>query len=352
MKIGGNGGGNYEPIANTAPPDNMPIILLSEHGTSAVTEASLIPTSSILEVSLSNKASWFSCYANLTSTIIGAGVLGMPYAYANLGWYFGLFIITFSAISSGFALYFLSLCAKKNGGPSSFYSVAEMCLPSCSCFIIDALVLIKCFGVGTSYLLVIGDLMPSAMGGGGGDSMWTKRTTYVTIAFIFVSPICFFPSLDALKYTSSLSVVFAFFLSLVVVAFAFPDISGLDACLEFQGGGVLTDPLCVGNRVNATLNKNTLHVISIVIFSFTCQQNIFSICNEIVSPTQTRINTVISSSIFTAYAMYIIVATFGYYTFGDAIASDLLLSYPNTSIISAARVFVSLIVLFHYPLQV
>lgn len=38
------------------------------------------------EAKLLNKASWFSCYINLTSTIIGAGVLGLPYSFSKTGW--------------------------------------------------------------------------------------------------------------------------------------------------------------------------------------------------------------------------------------------------------------------------
>ena len=34
------------------------------------------------EADLRNRATWLSCYINLTSTILGAGMLGLPYAYA------------------------------------------------------------------------------------------------------------------------------------------------------------------------------------------------------------------------------------------------------------------------------
>ena len=43
--------------------------------------------------------------------------------------------------------------------PSSFYTVAKASVPSFT-KLIDVAVMIKCFGVGTSYLIVIGDLAP------------------------------------------------------------------------------------------------------------------------------------------------------------------------------------------------
>ena len=62
--------------------------------------------------------------------------------------------------SSAFALHVLSECAIKRKLPSSFYSVAEACLPRFT-ILIDAAVTIKCFCVACSYLIVVGDTMPA-----------------------------------------------------------------------------------------------------------------------------------------------------------------------------------------------
>ena len=44
-------------------------------------------------------------------------------------------------------------------------------------------------------------------------------------------------------------------------------------------------------------------------------------------------------------------ASGGYVAYGNTVNSNILVSYPNNGITSAARVFVSLVVSFHYPLQ-
>ena len=41
----------------------------------------------------------------------------------------------------------------------------------------------------------------------------------------------------------------------------------------------------------------------------------------------------------------------GYLAYGDTVKSNILVNYPDNAITSAARVFVSLVVAFHYPLQ-
>ena len=56
-------------------------------------------------------------------------------------------------------------------------------------------------------------------------------------------------------------------------------------------------------------------------------------------------------SIGTALALYLAVAWSGLLTFGDSLQSDILLNYPQSVLVTTMRVFVALLVLFSYPLQ-
>jgi len=96
------------------------------------------------------EASITSCVINLSKTILGSGMLGLPYAYAQTGHVLGTLLMIFAAASSLFALHFLSECALREKLPASFYSGASKALPKFT-IVIDAAVAIKCFGVATSY---------------------------------------------------------------------------------------------------------------------------------------------------------------------------------------------------------
>ena len=119
-----------------------------------------LPNGACAESAIHNKATWASAYIGLTSTVIGAGILGLPHAFASTGFVGGAILLLFCGGSSALALHFLVKCAKSIPGSASFYSVAEVALPGYSSWI-DLAVAIKCYGVATSYLIVVGDLMPA-----------------------------------------------------------------------------------------------------------------------------------------------------------------------------------------------
>ena len=58
--------------------------------------------------------------------------------------------------ASAFGLHLLACCALKLGKPCSFRRVTEEALPPAIGWIVDATVAVKCFGVATSYLIVVG----------------------------------------------------------------------------------------------------------------------------------------------------------------------------------------------------
>jgi amino acid permease len=102
---------------------------------------------------------WVSGILNLTQNILGAGILAMPSALANVGIVFGSALIIVSAVASAFGLYLLSLLAQNFGRKASFFSCSKITWPSLSIFF-DLAIAIKCFGVSVSYLVICRDLLP------------------------------------------------------------------------------------------------------------------------------------------------------------------------------------------------
>src|ERR1700761_5608678 len=112
---------------------------------------------------VAGNASWASSVINLVNTIVGAGVLAMPHALSNMGITLGVIVILWSGLAAGFGLYLQTRCARYlERGTSSFFALSQITYPNAA-VIFDAAIALKCFGVGVSYLIIIGDLMPGVV---------------------------------------------------------------------------------------------------------------------------------------------------------------------------------------------
>jgi amino acid permease len=278
-----------------------------------------------IDSTLSKKkgATIISCFFNLANTILGAGMLGLPYAFSRSGWILGSLLMILSGISSCFALHFLTLCSLKSSLPASFYSVASNAMPLFKS-VIDVAVALKCFGVATSYLIVIGDTMPDVMIYANAPESWYHRQIWITVGFFIVIPLCYLKNVDALKYTSFASICFVFFIMILIILFSLgimnePD---LEPCIDIAIN-------CVGDKSLFSLTLDTGRVFSIFIFGFTCQQNIFAVVNELEDVNINRVDYVISFSIGMAFCIYMAIALAGYSTYGSNVQSDILLNYPG-----------------------
>jgi amino acid permease len=87
----------------------------------------------------------------------------MPLALSHFGIVLGVFVILWSGSMSAFGLYLQTRCARYlERGTSSFFALSQITYPNAA-VIFDAAIAIKCFGVGVSYLIIIGDLMPGVV---------------------------------------------------------------------------------------------------------------------------------------------------------------------------------------------
>ena len=94
------------------------------------------------------KGTIISGVINLSNTIVGAGMLGLPGAFGGTGWVSGCILLVVAATFSAHGLVLLSKAAVLTGKPSSYYSVALASVPRYT-ILIDLAVAMKCFGVAT-----------------------------------------------------------------------------------------------------------------------------------------------------------------------------------------------------------
>ncbi|KAJ6107498.1 Vacuolar amino acid transporter 5 [Penicillium sp. IBT 18751x] len=289
----------------------------------------------------SGEASWTSSVINLVNTIIGAGVLAMPLAISHMGIVLGTCVILWSGVTAGFGLYLQSRCAQYlDRGSASFFALSQLTYPNAA-VVFDAAIAIKCFGVGVSYLIIIGDLMPGVVQGFvGGQPVYDfliDRHFWVTAFMLIVIPLSYLRRLDSLKYTSIAALVSMAYLVVLVV-------------YHFVKGDTIADrgPVRVIHWAGPV---STLGSLPVIVFAFTCHQNMFSILNEIKNNSHFRTTSVVFASIGSAAATYILVAITGYLSFGDHVAGNIVGMYPPGVYATIGRAAIVMLVIFSYPLQ-
>jgi amino acid permease len=101
----------------------------------------------------------------LTREVLGTGLLACPLAMSHMGILLGTMVIIWSAMCSAFGLYLQTCCARYlDRGSSSFFALSQITYPNAAVVFYTAIA-VKCFGVGVSYLIIIGDLMPGVVQG-------------------------------------------------------------------------------------------------------------------------------------------------------------------------------------------
>ncbi|OTA98940.1 hypothetical protein M426DRAFT_325546 [Hypoxylon sp. CI-4A] len=287
------------------------------------------------------QATMVSSVINLLNTIIGAGTLAMPSAMSHFGMVIGIIVIIWSGFTSAFGLYLQSRCARYlDRGSSSFFALSQLTYPNAA-VIFDAAIAIKCFGVGVSYMIIIGDLMPGVVEGFDSRAadipFLMDRNFWITVFMLVIIPLSFLRRLDSLKYTSIVALVaIGYLIILVVYHFASDTLAPRDKVHFISWGGPV----------------EALASLPVVIFAYTCHQNMFSIINELSNNSPGSVMGVISSSIGSAASIYVLVAVTGYLTFGNDVIGNIVSMYPASIASTIAKAAIVILVTFSIPLQV
>ncbi|KAF6821112.1 transmembrane amino acid transporter [Colletotrichum plurivorum] len=288
------------------------------------------------------QASTVSSVINLLNTIVGAGTLAMPSVVSHMGIMLGSFLIVWSGLTAAFGLYLQSRCARYlDRGTSSFFAISKITYPNAA-IVFDTAIAIKCFGVGVSYMIIIGDLMPKVCLGLFSGLAETRpylgdRNFYITLFMLVIIPLSFLKRLDSLKYTSVVALVSIGYL-IVLVVYHFAD-----------------SPLKDTSEIRVVKPESTVAVLStlpVVVFAYTCHQNMFAILNEIKDNSPGSVMGVVGSSIGSAASIYILVAITGYLTFGNAVTGNIVQMYSATVASYIGQLAIVVLVTFSVPLQV
>lgn len=182
-----------------------------------------------------------------------------------MGIMLGVLLVMWSGLTAAFGLYLQSKCARYlDRGTASFFALSQITYSQAS-VIFDAAIAVKCFGVGVSYMIIIGDLMPGVMLGFNSNAeqipYLVDRHFWITAFMLLVIPLSFLRRLESLKYTSLVALVsIGYLIVLVVYHFAVDPHAAPENIRVIKWAGAV----------------DTLSALPIVVFAYTCHQNVRS----------------------------------------------------------------------------
>ncbi|KAJ3302330.1 hypothetical protein HDV03_005163 [Kappamyces sp. JEL0829] len=303
---------------------------------------------------------------DLCNTILGTGIVSLPYAFSTVGLGVGTFFVVLAVWTTWFSLRLLVNAAQKaHGNPQakfswslhamrgepSFSSIAQVAVGPWQSIVCDLVVVMACMGFSISYLVSIGDCMPEFVSGVLGSDhalswLLTNRYFWMLAFIMVVAPLNFARSVDDFPWFSATALGCAVFLALTVIV--------QSLLSETQLGSLPIHWLI--------LEKKSFDCIPIFIFAFTCHQNIFSIYKDIDANylsgealdygTLAHIHAVIDISVICVGTVYLVVGWIGFLMFGSHTKIIILENYESSLTIVVARFCYSLLAALSIPIQI
>lgn len=252
----------------------------------------------------SGQATIFSCVVSLGNSVLGSGILAVPYAFSRQGWLVGsISLLIFGALAVlGVYLMMKTSRYKKD---ATFSDLGYSLVSRRTMYVIDSITILGNCGALIGYLIVVGDLMPVAI-----DSIFNdvpeilrKRGMWISLCvLLFVVPLVPSTTFDKLRHFSTFAMLCFTYVFVAALAYKFLPDNVLDSCTKHIKN---EHDHCRGSI--STTPKNLIDMVSvfpIFVFAFGCVQNSVPITHELSNNTDKRL---FSVSLYTIIICFIII---------------------------------------------
>lgn len=274
-----------------------------------------------------NGASFTGAVFNLSTTIVGAGIMALPATMKVLGLVPGIAMIILVALLTDSSIELL-LRFSRAGKTVSYGGVMGDAFGEVGRVLLQVCVLINNIGVLIVYMIIIGDVLSGTSSSGVhhagvlegwfGEHWWSGRTFVLLVTTLLVfSPLACFKRIDSLRYTSALSVALAVAFLVIMVGIT---------VVKLINGSVMM-PRLLPNVGDLTSFWKLFTVVPVLVTAYICHYNVHTIDNELEDSTQ--IKPVVRTSLALCSTVYIMTSLFGYLLFGDSILDDVLANFDT-----------------------
>ncbi|KAK6153759.1 hypothetical protein DH2020_013398 [Rehmannia glutinosa] len=262
---------------------------------------------------------------NLTTSIIGAGIMALPATMKVLGLVLGVILIFLMGVLSEISVELLVRFSVQCKA-TSYGEVVQAALGRTARVLSEICIIVNNAGVLVVYLIIIGDVMSGSLHHIGvfdqwlGHGFWDHRKIVILVVLVlFLAPLCSLDKIDSLSLTSAASVALA--VLFVIVVFVVAVIKLVEGKIE--------PPRMTPDFGSKKAILDLLVVIPIMSNAYVCHFNVQPIYNELEgrSPQKMyqvgRLTTVICVMVSASTAIA------GYLLFGKDTESDVLTNFDK-----------------------
>ncbi|CAM9551520.1 unnamed protein product [Phaeothamnion confervicola] len=304
------------------------------------------------------RSSLWGAVFNFTNTIVGAGIIGIPFAVYQCGMVAGILLILLAAFFTERSSIMLIVSGERVGR-LNYEELMQVAFGSVGYYVFCFFAFVMAFGAMCAYLIIIGDTIPQIVnsihhsGGGDDDSSGSsssdeflgadRQRVIALFSVLVLLPISCLREMHSLAVSSFLSVL-SDVLIVVIVLFTAPAAAESAAV----AAGVSVDRAGAFNVLRPTVFAG----FGAISFAFVSQSSSFLLYRSLADRGVAAWVSVTRRAVGMATVMVMGLALSGYFAFVDTTEGDVLNNFPADSVAAnAARGFLAITMVFTYPME-
>ncbi|KAL2179861.1 transmembrane amino acid transporter protein-domain-containing protein [Thermothelomyces heterothallicus CBS 202.75] len=291
------------------------------------------------------KSSLPAAFMNMANSIIGAGIIGQPYAFRQAGLLSGVVLLVVLTAAVDWTIRLIVVNSKLSGA-GSFQGTVERCFGRTGLVAVSLAQWAFAFGGMVAFGVIVGDSIPSVL-----RAIWPglrdmpvlglladRRAVIIVFTMAVSYPLALYRDIAKLAKASTLALVSMAVIVITVV------VQGAMAPAEARGS--LKDWRLL------VINDGIFQAIGVISFAFVCHHNSLLIYGSLEKPTIDRFAKVTHISTGVSMVACLLMALSGFLTFGDRTQGNVLNNFPpDNTMVNIARLCFGLNMLTTLPLE-
>ncbi|KAG8877637.1 hypothetical protein FRB97_003229 [Tulasnella sp. 331] len=282
--------------------------------------------------------------ANMANSILGAGIIGLPYALSQAGFFTGIALLVALTFVTDWTIRLIVINAKLSGR-SSYIEVMDHCFGRSGKAFVSLFQFSFAFGGMCAFGIIIGDTIPHviryvfpSLSTTPFLSIFTNRQFIIALCTVCISyPLSLHRDIHKLSRASG----FALVGMLIIVGSVF-----------FEGPHVSPDLKGDPSKRFTIIEPQVFQAIGVISFAFVCHHNSLLIYGSLKTPTLDRFAKVTHISTAMSLMCCLIMAVSAYVVFTDKTQGNILNNFSQTdALINVARFCFGLNMFTTLPLE-